>query len=111
MYLNDKKKIGEALKAMLPGAVSAASNAFQNQGNEQWSAPQCGKRPFFIGRRRNEWEQCKAIAMQQQQTAPSEGPQGPQPSTAGNFIANNKNALLIGGAVVGGLILFTMLKK
>ena len=100
--------IAIAAKKALPGVISATGNAFAQQKELEWSAPECGKRPFFIGRRRNEWEQCQALAKQRQtQFIPAAG----STTESKSFIAKNKTPLLIGGAVIGGLILFNYLNK
>ncbi len=98
-------KVGSVVKPMLPGATSAAGNAFARQKQLEWSAPDCGKRPFFIGKRRNEWEQCAA-----KQKAAFNLP--PAPPGSQSFAQKNKMPLIIGGIVVtAGIVYFLTRKK
>jgi hypothetical protein len=94
------------IKPMLPGATSAAGNAFARQKELEWSAPDCGKRPFFIGKRRNEWEQCAAKQKNILGTIPGEQP-GSQ-----SFVQKNRMPLIIGGVVLtAGIVYFITRKK
>jgi hypothetical protein len=93
----------------IPGAISAVGNAFANQKELQWIEPDCGSRPFFIGKRRNEWEQCVAKAQQQRQQFGIMP--GTETATGKSFLSKNKTPLLIGGAIIAGLILFNKFSK
>lgn len=104
-------KIGAALKPMLPGATSAAGNAFARQKELEWSAPECGKRPFFIGKRRNEWEQCAALKAEQKGTYDFDKPKDTDKPSVLNFIKENKTPLIIGGVVLVGGAIFLLRKK
>lgn len=101
-------KIGAVLKPMLPGATSAAGNAFARQKELEWSAPECGKRPFFIGKRRNEWEQCAALKAEQKTNAFNLPPDMPG---ANDFVQKNKTPLIIGGVVLVAGVIFLLRKK
>lgn len=101
-------KVGAALKPMLPGATSAAGNTFARQKELEWSAPDCGKRPFFIGKRRNEWEKCAALKAEQKANAFNL----PMAMLPGNsFVQKNKTPLIIGGVVLIAGAIFLLRKK
>lgn len=101
------KGVAALIKPMIPGATSAAGNAFARQKELEWSAPSCGKRPFFIGKRRNEWEQCAALQKNVLGTIPGE-----QPGSR-SFMQKNATPLIIGGLVLtaGAVYFLTKRKK
>lgn len=101
-------KIGKVIKPMLPGATSAAGNAFARQKELEYSAPECGKRPFFIGKRRNEWELCAAKKAEQKANAFNLPPamQG-----ANSLVKEIKTPLIIGGVVLVAGAIFLLRKK
>lgn len=101
-------KVGAVIKPMLPGAASAAGNAFARQKELEWSAPDCGKRPFFIGKRRNEWEQCAAQKDLQKANAFN---LPPAMEGANSFVQKNKTPLIIGGVVLVAGAIFLLRKK
>lgn len=99
------KGFATLVKPMIPGATSAAGNMFQRQKELEWSAPDCGKRPFFIGKRRNEWEQCAAQQKNIMGTIPGEQP-GSQ-----SFAQKNRMPLIIGGVVLAAGVVYLITKR
>jgi LPXTG-motif cell wall-anchored protein len=99
------KGAAAVIKPMLPGATSAAGNAFARQKDLEWSAPDCGKRPFFIGKRLNEWEQCAARQKNILSTIPPAQP-GSQ-----SFVQKNKTPLIIGGVVLAAGVVYFLTKR
>lgn len=94
------------MSSVINNAGELVGDVFGKHQEQKWSAPECGKRPFFVGRRRNEWEQCRAQSASPQ-ISPGGG--GAQPKT--NFFEQNKTPLLIGGAVLGGIVIFSLLNR
>lgn len=101
-------KVGAALKPMLPGATSAAGNAFSRQKELEWSAPDCGKRPFFIGKRRNDWEKCAALKAEQKANVFNFPP---EMQGANSFVQKNKTPIIIAGVVLVAGAIFLLRKK
>lgn len=55
------EQLGKVSPELIQGAINIGSGIIGNIGQPdeiKWSYPECGKRPFFIGRRRNEWQEC-----------------------------------------------------
>lgn len=94
-------------QGIVNNAGEMIGGVFDRHNEEKWSAPECGKRPFFIGRRRNEWEKCRAQSMQRTQMnqMPVAAPVRKQ-----NFFAQNKTPLLIGGGVLAAVLIYKALK-
>jgi hypothetical protein len=111
--MSDKylSKIDPAAIAKATQFVSGVASPFvQQQQEQQWAFPDCGKRPFFIGRRRNEWNEC-AARERAKGGAPIPAANITPGTTEENFFQKNKTALLIGGGVVAAAAVFLILRK
>ena len=88
---------------------SGVGNFITNSQELAWSAPECGKRPFFIGPARDTWNECAAKFAARQ-----------MPGTDGNtnvnntltsFWQKNKTPILIGAGVLAAFLIYQSQKK
>lgn len=100
--LNDGGGWGQVAQQAAQISLPIVGAFVGQQQQQQWSAPECGKRPFFIGRRRNEWEACRAQSLQKQQQAAQTKQIGQ------SWIQRNKETLLIAGV---GIAAFLLIRK
>lgn len=110
---NDKylSKIDPATIAKGVTFVSGVASPLIGQQQQQaWSAPDCGKRPFFIGARRNDWEKCRAQE-EQRQSSGFQTTTGTTPTGEENFFQKNKNILVPAAIAAGALIAYSLFKK
>jgi hypothetical protein len=93
------------------GAIfSGVGNFISNSQELAWSAPECGKRPFFIGPARDTWNECAAKFAARQMP----GGTGTTPNvndTLSSFWQKNKTPILIGAGVLAALIIYQTTKK
>jgi hypothetical protein len=111
----------EAAATVVPGATQIFTNILDEHNAIRDLYPECGTRPFFVGRRRREYEEC--ISQYPPRTpgaggqAPGAGGQAPgrQGTRPGatetreepiNFLQKYQTPLLIGGGLLAAYLIF-----
>jgi hypothetical protein len=89
---------------------SGVGNFITNSQELAWSAPECGKRPFFIGTARDTWNECAAKFAARQMPGTDENNTN-ENNQFSLFWQKNKTPILIGGAALIGLIIYSQVKK
>jgi hypothetical protein len=103
--LHDKAAAAAGITQGAAAIFSIASDFVGKQQDLAFSAPECGKRPFFIGKKRNEWETCAAKYRQTQNQF--KGMTNTPPATgAMSFISKYKTPLIIGGGLLAAYFIF-----
>lgn len=99
-YLSAAPISPELMKSIVDG-TGKVFGAVAGMRQDKWSQPDCGKKPFFIGKRRREWEACATMKRNEQSAIMPK---------KGSFAEKNKTLLIVGGAAVL-LILILKAKK
>ena len=104
----------------ISGIVAAASNVGkQVQKNKELNKnlvtmENCGKRPFFTGKRRNAWNDCVSLT---NNVLPGYGGTNFAPGEIlpvegeETFLEKYKTPLIIGGALAAGILIYKQIKK
>jgi len=98
-------------------AITTAVGLFSGAINKQKELniyKDCGKRPFFIGNRRNEWDKCAKPfqeAAAAKEAEDNKNMPGATLSPAISFFQENTTPVLIGGAILGSIIIYSIFKN
>jgi hypothetical protein len=118
--------IQTAADAAITG-VTQSIRKNQNINMDEYLVNACGERPFFVGKRRNEWDSCARAARASAPVATFDTPTNfnvtPPINADGSFLPSptqkppglslrNRNLLIAGGAVllIGAIILINKKK-
>lgn len=92
------------------GAIfSGVGNFITNSQELAWSAPECGKRPFFIGASRDTWNECAAKFAARQMPGTDGDTNDNNQLTS--FWQKNKTPILIGAGVLAAFLIYQTTKK
>ena len=89
---------------------SGVGNFITNSQELAWSAPECGKRPFFIGPARDTWNECAAKFAARQMPG-TDGNNTNVNNTLTSFWQKNKTPILIGAGVLAAFLIYQSQKK
>ena len=109
--------IGAAISAAVAGITATAKQVKKNKefNKNLVTMENCGKRPFWKGKRRNAWEDCVALTstiMPGNNGGTNFAP-GETAEEQGNetFFQKYKTPLIIGGALAAGVLIYKQIKK
>ena len=105
MY-HKKQPLGAIPPQVIAGIVQGAGSVLNKIGQPEeikFMYPQCGKRPFFPGQRRKDYEACVMREVQKDRSAAIKSA-GSRP-TEENFLQKYKTPMLVGAGVLTLIIL------